>query len=118
MTTVYNEGVWRVEVAASKPTAGTQVSPVVMLPDGVTDITVYVKGSTTDACSVTESPSSGVAIQTGTPAAEWVAVDASLTNVDATTVRYLLNHTPVALKLTVLVNDATATMVVTGRRVR
>jgi hypothetical protein len=82
------------------------------------DLTLYVIASAATTGKVEESPSSGVAIQTGTPAAAWIAVDASLSTVGATMVRYALNHTPVALKLTSLTTDQTATMVVTGKRVR
>jgi len=117
MTTVYNEGVWRVSLTATKVTGETQVSPVLMIPEGVVDITLYVIASAATTGKVEESYSSGVSIQTNTPAAAWMAVDASLNSVGATAVRYLLPHTPVALKLTSLTTDQTATMVVTGKRV-
>lgn len=119
MSTVYNEGAWRVEVTATKPTAGTQVSPIVMIPDGVIDLTIYVKGSASATGKVEESPSSGVSIQTGTPAADWMSVDATLDSVGTTLVRFPLGtRTPVALRLSSLVNDQTAKMVVVGKRVR
>lgn len=118
MSTVYDIGVWRVAVTATKPNGGTQVSPIVMIPDGVTDLTVYVKGSAATTGKVEESPSSGVSIQTNTPAADWMSVDASLDSVGTTLTRKALDHTPVALRLTSLTTDQTATMVVTGKRIR
>ena len=116
MTTSYNVNVWRVEVTATKPQGGTQVSPIVMIPEWVSDITLYVKASAAATGKVEESPSTGVAIQTGTPTPDWMSVDASLDSVGATLVRKVLDHTPVALRITSLTEDKTATLIVVGRR--
>lgn len=116
MSTTYNVNVWRVEVTATKVDQEDPVSPIVMIPEWVSDITIYVKASAATTGKVEESPSSGVAIQTGTPAADWMSVDASLDSVGATMVRKVLDHTPVALRLSSLTTDQTATMTVVGRR--
>lgn len=117
--TVYNVNVFRQEVTATKPNPGTEVKRVVMIPDGVVDLTLYVIGSTAATAKVEESYSSGVSIQTNTPAAVWLSVDATLDSVGATTVRYQLGtRTPVALRLSCLVDNQSATMVLVGKRVR
>jgi hypothetical protein len=118
MSTVYPENVFRQEVSCTKPGAGAAVPAVVMIPDGVIDLTLYVKGSTGATAKVEESPSSGVSVLTDTPAADWITTDASLASVGTTLTRYNLLHTPVALRVTSLVNDATATLTVVGKRVR
>ena len=115
--TVYNVNVWRQEVTATKPNPGTEVKRVVMIPEGVTDLTLYVKGSTAAAAKVEESPSSGVSVQTGTPAADWLSVDATLDSVGTTMVRYTLTRTPVALRVSSLVDNQTATLIVIGKKI-
>jgi len=116
--TGYVEGVWRREVLATKVTGQTQVSPLVMVPEGVFDLTLYVIASTAATGLVEESPSSGAAIQTAT-GDKWLAVDASLNAVGATVVRFALgDRVPTALRLTSLKADETATMVVIGKRTR
>lgn len=119
MSTVYPEGVFRVSVVATKPNPGTEVKQVVMIPDGVTDLTIYALGSAAAACKIEESPSSGIAISTGTPAAVWMSVDATLDAVGTTTVRYSLGtRTPVALRVSSLTDNQTATLILVGKRVR
>lgn len=116
MATVYNEGVWREEVTATNPSGGGGVSPIVMVPEGVTDISLFVVASAAGTGNVTESPSSGTAIQTGTPTPTWIAVDASLTGVGTTMVKYdLVAHTPVALKIASGTTDETATLIAVGK---
>ena len=115
MATEYVSGVWRESVQATKPTAGTQVSPIVMLPEGLTDFTVYAKGSAAAACKIWQSASSAEQILTGT-GVEWISLHASLDAVGATTTVYPLGSlTPVALKVESLTNDETATMTVTAK---
>jgi hypothetical protein len=116
--TVYSEGVWRKQVTATKPNPGTEAKQIVMVPEGVTDLTLYVRGSAAATARVEESPSSGEAIQTGTPAPDWLSVDASLDSVGTTLVRYVLgDRTPVALRVSSLVDNQSATLIVVGRKI-
>lgn len=115
--TVYSEGVWRMQVTATKPNPGTEVQRIVMVPEGVTDLTLYVRGSAAACAKVEESPSSGEAIQTGTPAPDWMSVDASLDAVGTTLVRYVMgDRTPVAFRVSSLTDNQTATLIVVGRK--
>jgi hypothetical protein len=116
--TVYSEGVWRKQVTATRPNPGVEAKQVVMIPEGVTDLTIYAKGSAASSCLVEESPSSGEAIQFGTPTPEWVQVDASLASVGTTLTRFVLgDRTPVALRVSSLIDNQTATLILVGRRV-
>lgn len=117
MSTVYVEGVWRKEVTATKPTVGDAVSPIVMLPEGIEDFTIYVIASAAATGKVEESPSAAAEIQTGSGDL-WMSVDATLDSVGATLVQFSLGvRSPMALRLSSLVDDETATMVVIGRKV-
>ena len=117
MSTVYPENVWRVAVTATKPNPGTEAKQIVMIPEWVTDLTLYVKGSAAASAKIEESPSSGVAIHTGAPAPDWMSVDATLDSVGTTMVRYALgDRTPVALRVSSLVDNQTATLIVVGKR--
>ena len=119
MATTYPEGAWRKEVTATKPNPGTEVKQIVMIPDGVTDLCIYAYGSAGASCKVEESYSTGVAIQTGTPTPAWISVDATLDSVGATAVRFALTtRTPVALRVSSLTDNQTATLILTGRRAR
>jgi hypothetical protein len=117
MATFRPEGVWRTEATATKVTGQTQVSPVVMVPEGVIDFTLYVRGSAASTARVEETGSSGAAIAAGT--ATWQSVDATLDAVGTTPTRFALGaRTPVALRVTSLVNDQTGTLIVVGKRQR
>jgi len=119
MSTVYPEGVWRVAVTATKPNPGVEAKQIVMIPEGVVDLTLYAVGSAAGACKIEESPSSGVSISTGSPAPVWMAVDASLDAVGTTTIRYALGtRTPVALRVSSLTDNQTATLILVGKRMR
>ena len=118
MTTVYNEGVWRTEVTATKATGVDPVSPVVMLPEGIDNFTIYVIASAAATGKVEESPSAAAEIATASGDL-WMSVDTSLNSVGATLVEFALGtRSPMALRLSSLVTDETATMVVIGRRMR
>lgn len=114
MATVTNVEVRRYLVTATKPNPGTEVKAVIPVPNGIANLTLLVSGSTAATAKVEETYSDGAAIQGGT--AVWRQVDASLDSVGTTAVRYALNHTPVALRLSSLVDNATATMIVVGRQ--
>jgi len=119
MPTVYPEGVWRQEVTATKPNPGTEVKKILMVPEGVTDLSLYAYGDFAASCKIEESYSSGVAIQTGAPTPAWVSVDGTLDAVGTTAVRYALgSRTPVAFRVSSLVDNKLATLVLTGRRMR
>lgn len=118
VTTVYNEGVWRVEVTATKVADEDPVSPIVMVPEGVCDISVYCIASASASGKVEESPSSGVSIQSGTPTPVWMSPDNALDSVGVTMVRsYLGARVPVAFRVSSLTEDETATMILVGRKV-
>lgn len=117
--TDYVESVWRKSVTATKPNPGTEVKQIVMIPEGVIDLTIYALGSAAAACKIEESYSSGAAVQSGTPTPVWLSVDASLDSVGTTTVRYQLGtQTPVALRASSLTDNQTATLVLVGKRMR
>jgi hypothetical protein len=117
MTTVYVEGVWRAEITATKPAGGTQISPILLIPEGVEAITLYVVGSAAATACVEESPSSAAEILT--PSGDlWMSVDATLDSVGATLVAFELGtRTVMALRLSSLVDDETATLIAIGRKV-
>lgn len=117
MSTVYSSGVWRTEVTATKPDGEAQVSPIVMIPEGVIDLTLYAVASAAVSGKIEESPSSPDAILTAT-GDTWMPVDDNLSSFGSTLTRVvLMGRAPVALRVTSLTTDETATMILTGRRV-
>lgn len=117
MATEYSSGVWRQEVTGTNP-SGVDTPAVLMIPEGVFDLTIYAVGSAATSCKIEESASSPTAIQT-TTGDVWQSVDATLDSVSTTQVKFALgNNTPVALKVTALTSDESATLILVGKRLR
>jgi hypothetical protein len=113
--TVYPEGVWRVEVTATMPQGEDPVSPVVLIPDGVAEVSLYAVASSVATGKIEETASSAAAIAGGT--ATWMSVDGNFDLVGVTMQRLvMIGRYPVALRVSCLVEDGTATMILTGRK--
>jgi hypothetical protein len=115
MTTSYVSAVWRNEVTATKVTDEEPVSPIVMIPSGIRDFSIFLVGSASASAKVTQSPSSPEDIlMDNSPV--WVSVHNSLDAVGTSMVAFPLSWVPVALRVESLLDDETATLIVTGRR--
>jgi hypothetical protein len=119
MSTVYPDNVWRQSVVATKPNPGTEVKQVLLIPEGVMDLTIYAVGSAAACCKIEETASSPASAVSGTPAPTWASVDATLDTVGTTQVRFALGtRTPVALRVSSLTDNQTATLTLVGKRMR
>ena len=114
MTTYYsNDAVYRQAKTGTRP-GGVSAPSYLLLPEGNYDLTIYAKGSAAATALIEETSDATSAVVAGT--ATWTAVDSTLNSVGTTQVRYLLAHTPVALRVTALVSGETATLVLIGKK--
>lgn len=126
MTTISSDMVFRKAVSIGDASGSVKTTEIIMLPEGVDDLTVHAIGvGGASALIVEESYSSptnianeysGNTSEPGYVAPVWSTLDATLAAVGTTGVILQFNKTPVAIRARQLTGTRTGTLTLTGKR--
>lgn len=116
MTTTLKPMVYRQQAQGTRP-GGVDTPAYLMVPDGVIDLTIWAIADAATSCKIWETYDDPGT--TGLAACTWSSVDSTLDSVGTTGVRFQLgSRTPVAFKVQSLTSAKTATLVLTGKKMR